>query len=83
MAEWSPAAGAGTSSFGMSGTNAYALAVQPEEAPAKGSAKLLKWQRLRCELLCKLLSWCLSKASTFDYAYAPALICMPTCRGHI
>ena len=54
MAEWSPAAGAGTSSFGMSGTNAYALAVHPEEPFAMSFAKPLKWQRLRCELLCTL-----------------------------
>jgi hypothetical protein len=51
MAEWSPAAGAGSSSFGMSGTNAYALAVHPEEPHGKGPAKMLKWQRLRCKPL--------------------------------
>lgn len=58
MAEWSPAAGAGTSSFGMSGTNAYALAVHPEEPPAKGFARPFKWQRLRCALPSILLLFC-------------------------
>jgi acyl transferase domain-containing protein len=52
MAEWSSAAGAGTSSFGMSGTNAYALAVHPVESHTKSPAKPFKWQRLRRELLC-------------------------------
>jgi hypothetical protein len=49
MAEWSPEAGAGSSSFGMSGTNAYALTVHPEEPHARGPAQPLKWQRLRCK----------------------------------
>lgn len=47
MAEWSPDAGAGSSSFGMSGTNAYALAVHPGEPGSGRRSKPLKWQRLR------------------------------------
>ena len=70
MAEWSPAAGAGTSSFGMSGTNAYALAVHPEAPYAMNLSKPLKWQRLRCELRC-ILSWCLSKASIVTMLVQP------------
>ncbi len=51
MVQWSQDAGAGSSSFGMSGTNAYALAVHPHENPQCNTASApLKWQRLRCEL---------------------------------
>ncbi len=50
MAEWSADACAGTSSFGMSGTNAYALAVHPEELCFSATTnKPPIWQRLRYE----------------------------------
>ena len=52
MARWSEAACAGASSFGMSGTNAYAVALTPEEpsaavavGPALDSAVI--WDRAR------------------------------------
>ena len=53
MARWSEAACAGASSFGMSGTNAYAMVLTPEEpsAASPGSApenSSIVWERARC-----------------------------------
>lgn len=51
MADWSPDTCAGTSSFGMSGTNAYATAVHPDlPSTAATTAKPPIWQRLRCRV---------------------------------
>lgn len=52
MARWSEAACAGASSFGMSGTNAYAMVLTPEEpsAASPGSApdsSIIVWERAR------------------------------------